>query len=317
MMRRTKWWIGTLWVGGVLAAGLTAQTERAGIYRRAIPPSPSQDRSANVFFADVFRELIGSRPERPADGPASPSAAPAKDAFALRASESGWATLISSTTLEDEVKSLKLKIDQLVTTPTSFSGRGHREARISFTLLAVLFTIIEQYEEEVRWRGEAATARRHFARVASNLKAGGSIQVYHEARGRQQDLDDLVRGARWQEVGKRDPQPDVAIERAPLMQLLENRLGAQLRAWTAGSSAFDEHREALRHEAELTAAVARILVTEGADDAEDIEYQTFARLLEQAAMGIVRGVADRDLGAAQQAMTAVSRSCVECHEWYR
>jgi hypothetical protein len=229
----------------------------------------------------------------------------------------GWATVISSTTLEDEVKSLKLSLDQLVTTPTSFASRGHREARVSFTLLAMLFTIIEQYEGEVRWKEDAATAGRHFARVASNLKAGGSIQVYNEARRRQQDLDDLVRGGRWQAAGTSDEHAGGAIDRVPLMQSLENRLESQLRAWTADSSAFDRHRDALRHEAELTAAIARILVMEGAEDAEDREYQSFARLLEQGAMGIVRGVADKDHPATQQAMTAVSRSCVDCHAGYR
>lgn len=314
-------WVGGLVVIGWVATSWGTQREPARRYVRAKPPAAASDAIGDVFFPDVFQQLVG---ERPAASGTSGVARPQAVASSGESTQSGspprvagWAALISAATLEDEVKALKLSVDQSVTTPTHFAGRGHRVARSDFTLLAVLFHVIDQYEGEVRWKENAAAASQRFARLASLLKAGGSVQVYNQARQRQQDLDDLVRGARWP-ADERPAEPvEPLFERGPLMQVLENRMESRLKMWTTDAADFRRHREALRHDAELAAVIGRVLVAPGMDDADDDEYQGFARLLEQGASGVARAAASDDQAAALQALPLVSRSCSECHEWYR
>ena len=201
-----------------------------------------------------------------------------------------------------------------MTTPGAFAGSGYKEARVHFSLLALLFDIIANYDGEVRWKSDAAAARDGFARAAANLKAGGSIQVYNEAKKRKQDLADLVGGSRLPDPANAEPGEQVWADRVPLMQLLEQRLEANLKKWTASEAEFRTQAEALRHESELTAVIGRALTRPGMEDSEESEYQTFAHLLEQGAINVAAAVTRKDPAAARNAMADVSRSCSDCHE---
>ena len=104
--------------------------------------------------------------------------------------ESKWSALISPTSLEDEIKRMRLHYDEVVTTPSAFNGGGYQDARRDLSALATLFAIISEHGGEVRWKDQAAAARDLLARTAFNCKAG-STQVYNEARLRKADLQDL------------------------------------------------------------------------------------------------------------------------------
>src|SRR4029450_13371139 len=107
---------------------------------------------------------------------------------------SGWAALISGTTIEDEIKSLKLQVDQNVTTPSDFAGKGYKLARRDFSVLAMLFGIAGEYEGDVRWKNDAPAARAVLGRPANNSKVG-TQQVWAEAKQRKEELTDLLGGS--------------------------------------------------------------------------------------------------------------------------
>jgi hypothetical protein len=271
-----------------------------------------------TFFEDVFSRTVGERPKVSAPAPVDPAGTPPAplEASATKEPAAGRSSLISSTTLEDEVKSLKLDIDKIVTTPASFAGSGHKEARIRFAVLALLFDAIANQDGDVRWKNDAAAARMAFARVAANLKAGGSTQVYNEAKKRKQDLADLVSGARFPDAPAADNAP-LPVDRTPLMQILEQRFEANMKSWTASDTEFKTHVDQLVHEAELTALIGNVLARPGSEDADDAEYLKFARLLEQGAVAAVAAARQQDAAGARQAVTEISRSCTDCHENYR
>jgi hypothetical protein len=298
-----------------------AQTEPSDPLVRARPPAFDPDEVSRVFFKNVFERLVGDPPKRSLPSSSTPVTSPepaAPGAASLPAGQTaGWPGLVSAVTLEDEVKSLKLRVDQTVTTPTSFAGQGHKVARQDFTLLAMLFAIIAEYPGQVRWQDTAAVARDTFARTAANLKAGGSIQVYNEAKQRKQDLDDLIRGSRLQGTPADEMRWGQIADRAPLMQLLESRLEANCKAWTSGSGEMRANREALVREAELVAVMGAVLAGDGMDDADDTEYQEFARLLQRGGVALAAAARQEQEEAARQAVADISRSCIECHDNYR
>ncbi len=294
---------------------------------RARPPKFDSSDVSRVFFDDLFTRLVGERPRtKPRTTAASsvatkPSGQPTGPDSAAHPSGStsakGWSRRVSVATLEDEIKALKLNVDKTVTTPSSFAGRGYKVARQDFSLLAVLFAVIDQYDGDVRWQASAALARDAFARTAANLKAGGSIQVYNESTKRKQDLDDLVRGSRLQGTSSDDMQWSDVADRSPLMQLLESRLEAHLKSWTNSGTELRSHVDDIVHEAELTALIGDVLLREGMDDADDDEYRPFAELLIQGGTQLAKAAKAKDEEAARKAMSSISRSCVDCHDNYR
>ena len=287
VVRRVGLWSLMMCLFAAGAAGLLAQTAAAKKHRRAKLPDFRDESSSRIFFDDVFSRLVGQRPSRLAASPSATINADAKPVTAAGspAETASWLRVISSTTLEDEVKSLKLDVDRVVTTPGDFAGRGHKVARVDFSLLSVLFAIIAEYDGDVRWKESAAAARYRFSRTAANLKAGGAIQVYNESKQRKQDLDDLIRGSRLPAAADDAAGWDGLVDRTPLMQLLESRFESNLKQWTASKAEFRANRDDVRHEAELTAALGRALVQPGMDDAEESEYRALPTCWNAARLG--------------------------------
>ncbi len=296
--------------------------------RRVRARTPKFDSSdvSRVFFDDLFARLVGQRPpsvrgnttaKASSKGPSGSPIPSGSTPAAGGADTHNWSERISAATLEDEVKSLKTNVDKTVTTPSSFAGRGHKDARLDFTLLATLFAVIDQFDGDVRWKDSAALARDVMARTAANLKAGGSIQVYNESKKRKQDLDDLVRGSRLQGTGSDEMVWSDIADRSPLMQLLESRFESNLKSWTSNGTELRTHSDDIVHEAELTAMIGAVLLREGMDDADDDEYRPFAEMLARGGTRLVQAAKAQDEEAARKAMASISRSCVDCHDNYR
>ncbi len=302
-----------------------AQEKNESVHRRSALPKFDAKRIERVFYNDVFTRLSGSRPApnvkatnlssgaqpNPANRPPGSEDAPSQ------AGSTRWSSFISATTIEDEVKALKLELDQAITTPSGFAGKGHKAARRAFALLGLLFAIVDQYDGDVRWKREAAVARSLFSRTAANLKAGGSIQVYNEAKKRKLDLEDLIRGQKLSGTADAEIDWTRVADRSPLMQILEARIESNLKQWTADKKTMLAQLEQLKHEAELAGTIGIVLIKEGMDDADDEEYAAFAVKLQQGAAELLQAIKTSDDVAAQKAVSTVSRSCADCHENYR
>ncbi|MCA9161953.1 MAG: cytochrome c [Planctomycetales bacterium] len=298
-----------------------AQTGGKTVVRRAKWPKFDKRATQSVFLEDVFSKLEGERPAnlvvaaKPAGG--KPSGGGAAGASADVAPTGEWASIISPTTIEDEVKALKLVVDEAVTTPGKFAGNDYKTARREFSVLAMLFAIINTYDGDVRWKDQAAASRDVFARTAANAKVGTS-QVYNEAKLRKQELQDLIGGAAlpdrpasaqndWSQI----------CDRGPLMQRLETSLNTKLQPWTSNKAEFAKHSEELFHEAEITAAISAVLAKPGMEDGEDEDYAAFAKTMQKAARDIVDAVKLNNAEQASSAVGVINKACSECHELYR
>jgi cytochrome c556 len=303
-----------------------AQTKAPKTVRRAAPPK--FDRPSTNFFADAFKEgLSGERPGNlgqagtaivgttPGGNTPANTAAPAG---AGGLAGSGWAGIISGGTLEDMIKSMKLQVDQGVTTPSDFAGKGYKLARRDFSMLAMTFAIIGEYDGDVRWKATAPAARDEFARTAANSKVG-TTGVFNEAKKRKEELQDLVGGsnpfegkggeakASWKDV----------CNRSPLMQHLENVFEPRLKPACSDKGQFTANAEKLLQDAEVFAAISAVLAKEGMEDADASEYTAFCDKMKNAALEIVDAVKSKNFDKASKAATDIGKSCTECHENYR
>lgn len=301
---------------------VVAQTKAPKVVKRAQPPKFDK---AGTFYADAFTEgLVGNRPGNLGQAAVAASANPAPGSAAPAGSGaggvagSGWSALISGTTLENEIKSLKLRVDQNVTTPSDFAGKGYKLARRDFSMLAMLFAIAGEYEGDVRWKSDAPAARDVFARTAANAKVGTS-QVFQEAKLRKDELTDMVGGASpfsgkggeakasWKDV----------CNRSPLMQHLEAVWEPELKPLLADKGQFNANSDKVQHNAEIMAAIGRVLAKDGMEDADSEEYKKFCDALRDGAKAIAEAVKSKNYEQATQGGATIGKACTECHENYR
>lgn len=313
-------------IGASLALGLGgveifAQRQRKP--QRAQPPTFTGKEFAGTFFEDVSRVLQGSRPSgQPAPMIAKSTASNASDSNsggnpvpASGAAAEGWAKLISAATIEDTVKNSKLRLDQIVASPTKFAG-GYVEARREFSLQALMFAVIEQYPGEVRWKRSAAVARETLARMAANAKVS-SPQAYKEAKQRVLDLGELLNGSNLEGTASSELQWGNVIDRVPLMQLLEWAQLQHINGFVANKESFEEHKEEVQRYAELVATLGKAAIMDDMPDAADADYRSLGQQMIQEAGQIVLAVQTDNADLARQAAGQVAQACAKCHDAYR
>ncbi len=317
---------GTLICWCLISSGGWGQT----IKKRAELPKFNPAATQGIFFDNVFEQgLQGPRPANLGQAPAAsqPQGAGAAQPMAASGSSSvsggsagglhGWSKIISPTTIEDEIKAIKLATDQSVTTPTKFQGGDYRTVRRDFSILAMLFAIISEYDGDVRFKESSAAARDVFARTAANAKVGTS-QVYNEAKQRRDQLADLLNGSKI-EGERSEPKANWAevAGRAPLMQRLESAFDGKIQPGTSNPSEFKANASELRQNAEIIAAIAEVLKQEGMEDAGDETYDEHCDSMKKAALDIVDAIKNNNQDAAAKAAGQVGQACSQCHESYR
>jgi hypothetical protein len=228
-----------------------------------------------------------------------------------------WSHLVSSATLEDELKAINSRLDAALQNQADLKTRGYRQVRPQLGTAAVLFAIIQQFDGHVRWQPDAALARDRFARAARNASAD-SPQVARELQQRQQDLHDLIRGGRLSGSAPETPWvwPEVA-DRKLIMQRLEIAVEQAVGPAVASANDIRQQREGLLRESELAAALAQVLLQEDMPDAGDEQYDEMAGQLQQAALQLRQSLRENDPAAARNAHGAMKQSCVACHQLYR
>ncbi|WP_068131783.1 cytochrome c [Roseimaritima ulvae] len=295
--------------------------------KRAAPPRFDSGEFSSVFFADLSDAVRDSRPSAPQlRGAAAAQQAAAMQAAAgsgesaaeaTAAEGTGWSALISATSIEDEVKRLKLQFDGTVTTPGPFKSGGYQDARQELSMLATLFAVISEYEGDVRWKDEGAAARDLLARTAFNCKAG-STQVYNEAKLRKADLQDIVSGAG---LSSRDAEEGndwaMIVDRVPLMQYLDWAVHEEMSPKSNNKAAVDENSAELRRLAETVAMIGHVLTREGLDDADDEDYQVMSKAMTKAALDVRNALDQNDADGVRLAVGAITQSCSACHEQFQ
>lgn len=288
--------------------------------KRAAPPTFQPNEFSGVFFSDALGQLHGEMPSAQ-----SVLAASSKPDTKSDNSETGvemssargnsiWKEMVSASTIEDIIKESKTRLDGIITTPAKFSG-AVADARKEFTLMASAMGVIALYPEEIRWQSSAAYAQRVFARLAANCKVG-TQPVFNEAKLRQQDLQNLLKGTKLAGNAEEVSWADTA-DRGPSMQILEWALRENLLPSTNNEKKFRDSQEDVIKYAELIAMFGNIIQQPGMTDSEDAEYKQFAVVMTQASLDVVKATRTNDADLARMAVGRIDQACTKCHETYR
>jgi hypothetical protein len=291
----------------------------AATIKRSHPPKWDNAEGGDVFFSDARKELVGPRPTASAlagggsSGSAEGGAAGSRGAAVAFA----WSHLISSDSLESEVKTIVRQLGETVKNPSTFTGGGYQDARRQFSVLAVMFAIIAGYDSDVRWKQAAAAIRPLVSRAGFNCKVGTDLS-YREAKQRQEDLEKLLRGDTSQASRETESFTwDKVSGRPPLMQRLDRAQRQGLVLWTADSAQFQKNNAQFQHEAELIAALAEVIGREGYEYADDDTYLEYAHAMRDAAIEAADAAHKKNYDQARKAVGSIEKTCNSCHEGFR
>jgi hypothetical protein len=288
---------------------------------RAKPPQFESEKFDGIFFSDVNTALSGELPKKqstlqiasPSNSTPSTNSLPSGSGPAGVEDKMGWKNLISAGSLEDLVKESKLRLDKLITTPTAFAGGGYNEARREFSLLSLLFAIVENYPGEVRWKNSSSAARVAMERTAANTKVG-SRQVYDEAKKRLGDLDTLMSGSALSGEAKTEIAWENLIDIAPIMKLLDASHNEQISKMTASEDLFKQNQDTIGRHAELIAVLGRTLTIEKMPNADDDQFVTFAKDMVVQAQQLGLAVKTGNAELARTASGKIGQCCANCHD---
>jgi hypothetical protein len=180
----------------------------------------------------------------------------------------------------------------------------------------MVFAIVREYDDEVRWKKFAGEAQASFERAAANSRVG-TIQAYESCKRRKGDLEEMVRGGNFASDDKAPETLDwsTVVERSPIMDRLDESR-TRLKQLTSSKGEFSKGIDKVTHEAQLVAAIAMVLTRENMTDADDDGYVEYAMAMNKAALEIRDACRNQDYELASRAANTVIQSCDDCHgEW--
>jgi len=288
--------------------------------RRAKPPGTAWDKNVTkTFHEDAFADLDGERPDFAAASRKSATAGPSQAGGEASPAAGGfkWSSLVSEETLTDEIKDMKSKLAGTVASQSDFKGGGYDKAREAFSAVALAFGVIAAYDQEIRWKKDAETARDLFARVGSNCKVG-TDQSFNESKLRVTDLESLLEGT--SPTARADREEDFrwsqVAGRPPLMTRLESA-DATLAAAGASKGDFDKSLDLVVRDAEIVAVIGEVIQQADYEFFDDETYRGYASTMRDAALRVREAAKKKDYEAARAALGELKKSCDTCHGDYR
>ncbi len=290
---------------------------------RAKRPTFSKRQWEGIFFENLF--LDGLQGARPANfGLSNDSLSPAttpSTAVAETAPEgesvSSWSAIVTSDTIENEIKRLHSDLSSQITTADTY-GSKYRDAQVSFSILSVLFAVIHEYEQSVRWKNDALQAQAAFYR-AGTFPSNRMREAFEFSKARIESLSDLIRGSGFppEESASTEIDWESVADRRMLMQRLEHSLYQKLEAWVSNETEFKKQIEELAHESQVAAIIGRALIQPGMEEADDDDYVALAHAMITAAVDASAAAKNNNYQLASQAINLIGQSCTKCHDEYR
>jgi cytochrome c556 len=324
MRTRTRGWQLSLLplaiLSGTFSIALVAlQQASAESGKATVLPMPKFSKDVVDLFFDDARNQIG--PGQPGGTPAPQGKKPDGNSgggdSGGGAPVGNWSQLVSSDSLEQEVKSLIPQAEEATKTPAVFKSKGREQAQTVFTELSTLFAVIGQYDGDVKWKKDALGWRTKLAHVANNCKTS-SDAAFKGAQVAVGDLKNLLNGQNV-DVPKAEGEFEWGKEilRSSLMKRFETARTERLGAWTSDKSAFTKNKDNLLKEAQILAMLAKVIREPTFDNGDDEAYLKYASEFQKECQALVDAVKTDNQPNAQSALSRISKSCDSCHGEFR
>ncbi len=226
-----------------------------------------------------------------------------------------WSRLIAPSILENEIKGLVTQAKLSTRASGRFKSRGYKKTRREFSMLAVYFEIVNQFDADIRWRDEAQAISYQTAQVAQSLKEGTDA-TFNKAADHTEKLSNLLNATKLNLRAPSNSSPWADLAGLSLiMQRMEQASASKLELWLGSESEFAANQEDVLHEAQILAVLGKVI--QDASYLDDADYRKLAQTLTDESAKMAQAAEQGAFGNAKQAFAAVSKSCATCHDSYR
>jgi len=290
-------------------------------------PQSTPDRPARKMVGDIPLDVFFDNPiaeskqtgevavvaNTPANEPSNPP--PMEDKPAQSTDE--WAAIISGEDIQDEVKKIRLRLQENLGAIGKYNAHYNKEIRWDGSGLAALAAIALVHPDNVSWKAHAAQIRDIASEMAAKSKGLGA-KPFEDTKKEFEKIDSLLNGN--PPPGLEEPAADVTFSevsnRRNLMHCLET--GADyLRANFQAEAVFQKGAEDVAHAASVVAAYCKVIGTEGYVSADEEDYQNFLKPLLDANLTMAKAARDKDFTAFSEANGRVVKYCSDCHGTYQ
>ncbi|MGC4002027.1 MAG: hypothetical protein QM811_02310 [Pirellulales bacterium] len=208
-----------------------------------------------------------------------------------------------------EIKSYQNGVSADVKSISEFNGGGYKRSRIAYSMLAVMFAIIDEYDGDIRFKKDALAARELFGRVGGNLKVN-TPQSFNESKARAEDLGNLIRGDSLTAPPGIDPKAkwsEKVANRPPLMTRLNVATEERLNKALSDAGTFNKSLETVLQESQVVAAISAGIQREGYEHTDDNTYLGFAHDMQKSAMEISAAAKAKNYDGARAAYGAEAK----------
>jgi hypothetical protein len=248
--------------------------------------------------------------EKPAttEGPAPPAAAGGGE----------WASLMSSEVLADEVKQIRLRMNQALAQVTLYNGRYKEIIAPDGAELAALAGIVTLTKPEgISWKDNAHLVREFAGQVSSSAKGLGQ-GPYDATKLAFENVDGLLNGTKPAKIPEGIPATMPFNEIVTTKQIMKRLQRTEDALKAASSEAlFKKEVETVVREASVLAVLVKVVSTEGCASADEEEFQKFAKDTILAAQDMVAAAKSDNYSAFEDGKNRMLKKCSECHLSYR
>ena len=301
----------------MVLALLTSWNFAAEPPKRSRPPRWSRD-VLDAFFENAENQLFGERPTHFLPDNPSRVAATLLPSKQPADAEQKWSTLIDAETLTAEIKRINNRLAAPLKNLSAFKAGGNKACRRDFGLLSVLFGVIDQFDEDVRWQRSAKQMQSRSFRASQTCQAA-SAPSYAAAKNAQAVLEELLRGQAPPESdapNNKDSEQQL-IEITQVMQNMEVAMKERLAPTLTNAREFRKRSHLAAEQAQILVMLAKLAQHPKYGYEEEDTYLSEARQLIQASEELSQAAQEKNYEAARKAVGRVSQACSRCHEDYR
>jgi hypothetical protein len=248
---------------------------------------------------------------------ADPMPMPAKTEEKPAAGADGWAAILSAEDLQDEVKKIRLRLQDNLSSIGKYNGHYNKEIVWDGAGLAALASIALVHPDKISWKPQAGQIRDIAAELVSKAKGGLGQKPFDATKKEFEKIDGLLSGnpppgipAAAAEVAFSD-----VANRKYLMHCIETGEDF-LRANFQAPPKFQKESEDVARAAAIVAAYCKVVGTEGYSSADEDDYKNFLKPLFEANMTMQKAAKDKDFAAFTEANGRIPKYCSDCHGTY-
>ncbi len=249
---------------------------------------------------------------RGADEPHSPDPKPA----ASSGSTTNWKEVITAEVLDEEIKKINNRFRAKLQTVATYNF-SYMALPPHIAAMTALAGIAVEHPDAVRWQAGAKHIRDlSAAMLAEKLMRGP--KSYRIVQGPSEQINEILSGSPPAGL----PQPaegnnftdftDIGL----LMKRLE--IGAKgLKDNFGSADSLTKRAEEVKQEAQVLAALIKVVTTEGYGFSEDEDFLEFAKPMMEGCRKIADAVDAGNFEDYELALTQVTQACAKCHSTYR